>query len=36
LSLINGRIINNKISLSNICVVGDDVIVIEWGHSAIM
>jgi hypothetical protein len=36
LSLISSRVINNKITLSNICVVGDEIIVVEWGHSSIM
>lgn len=36
LSLVRGKLINNKISLGNIVLSNDEAVVVEWGHSAIM
>lgn len=33
---IKGKLINHKISLANLCMVNDEAIIIEWGHSAVM
>ena len=36
LATVKGKLINHKISLSNISVVNDEAVIIEWGHSAMM